>query len=464
MKRYVLLLLLGALPGRVAGYTPADTGRVVVAGIEISGNQRTRNEVILREFTFQAGDTLTLQQLYEQLHGSRLQLLNTGLFHDASFSIRYDAHYVWVQVSVIERWYIIPLPALNLYDRNFNVWWVEHRRDLRWLQYGLRFYYKNFTGNNDELRLTALTGFQQNFSLLYSHPQMDSRRRHGLNVFASYSRSKRVAYGLEENREQIYEDINRYQRTYFSANADYQWRPAHRYRYVATLGYRRYHITDTIAELNPDYAGNGANLLHYLYIKASWIRDFRDVVAYPLHGSYQELTLTRMGLGFAGNFSGWSLQTTTAFYQQWGKWYAAATLRLKLSTPANQPYLLQRSLGYGSDYVAGYEYYAINGTSFGYVKLNWKRPLWEWKLPTRSDNIFTRGTTIPVAVYAKLLAEAGLVNQPAKEAGNQLANLLLAGGGAGLDLVLFYDTSLRLNYAINRLGEHGLFLHYSTYF
>lgn len=452
--------------GRTSQATPADTGRYVISDIIVLGNQRTRPAVILRELTFSRGDTLTRDALAEQVLISRNYLLNTGLFHEAKFSLvpQSGCSCLLIAVEVIERWYIIPVPALNLYDRNFNVWWVEHRRDLRWLQYGIRFYYKNLTGNNDELRLTALAGFQQNFSLLYQLPQLDERRHHSLRVYVSFTRSKRLAYGLSENRELIYQDLNSYQRMHVSTNADYQWRPAFNHRYTVSAGYRRYTITDTVAALNPDYAGDSATLLHYPFVKIGYIRDFRDVIAYPLRGSYQELWLMRMGLGMKGQLNGWAAQATAAVYGSRGRWYGAALARLRVSTPSDLPYLLQRSLGYSSDYVAGYEYYAINGTSFGYLKLSVKRPLLQWHLATNPTNILTRGARMPVFIYAKTFGETGLAWQQPVEPGNALANHLLLGCGVGLDIVLFYDTSLRLDYALNRKGEHGLFVHYSTYF
>jgi hypothetical protein len=53
-------------------------------------------------------------------------------------------------------------------------------------------------------------------------------------------------------------------------------------------------------------------------------------------------------------------------------------------------------------------------------------------------------------------------NGPPKE--NFLADRPLLGTGLGLDLVTSYDQVLRLEAAVNHLGETGLYLHFSQPF
>jgi hypothetical protein len=40
----------------------------------------------------------------------------------------------------------------------------------------------------------------------------------------------------------------------------------------------------------------------------------------------------------------------------------------------------------------------------------------------------------------------------------------MVGGGVGLDLTLTYDTTLRFEYSINKLGEKGFFFHVNSIF
>ena len=47
---------------------------------------------------------------------------------------------------------------------------------------------------------------------------------------------------------------------------------------------------------------------------------------------------------------------------------------------------------------------------------------------------------------------------------NDLTNQLLFGRGISLDYVTYYDKMLRIEYGINRLGEKGIFLHFTNPF
>lgn len=116
------------------------TGRGIVRidTIVIDGNRRTKPQVILREITFAAGDTIAFDELMEKMEVSRNHLMNIGLFNEVILNIKsWEEESIIVSVSVKERWYTFPVPALDLYDRNLNVWLVDHNASLNYLQFGL---------------------------------------------------------------------------------------------------------------------------------------------------------------------------------------------------------------------------------------------------------------------------------------------------------------------------------------
>jgi hypothetical protein len=162
------------------------------------------------------------------------------------------------------------------------------------------------------------------------------------------------------------------------------------------------------------------------------------------------------------------LWEATATYNQYlrisRKWFVASINKLKVSFPTNQPYNLQRGLGYGNDYVAGYEYYAIDGQTWGYTKADLKNEIFKTHIKSSENNPFLKGANLPIAIYGKVFLDAGYVSNAHSFDYNTLDNHLLLGGGIGVDFALFYDTTLRFEYSINRLGEKGLFFHTSTYF
>lgn len=439
---------------------------VRIHDITIDGNKKTRRHIILRELTFAQGDTILLNELMRQFEISRNQLQNTGLFNEVVMNIKnWSGDSVDVSVTVKERWYMIPLPTLSLYDRNFNVWWVEHNHDIRWLQFGGRFYQKNLTGRNDELHLAALFGFRQRFEAQYVLPAFDPIQKHGFSISSTYTQSKSITYALDSNKELIYEDVNNYLRKIFETSVDLYYRPKFNYRYTFTLGYKYSSVLDTIAQLNPNYFLNGNTSQQYLYGKVTFVRDFRDITAYPLKGNYLELSASKLGFGLFDDVNIW---TATAMFSQYvsvgKKWYVTSQNKLKVSFPEEQPYSMEGGLGYGNDYVSGYEYYAIDGQSFGYTKLNLKNEIFKISLPSSPKNPFTKGAGLPIRMYGRVYIDAGYVRDRTFSENNPVTNTFLLGGGVGIDLVLIYDTTLRFEYSVNKLGEHGLFFHYNTLF
>ncbi|HYV92476.1 MAG TPA: BamA/TamA family outer membrane protein [Chitinophagales bacterium] len=439
---------------------------IIIQHITLEGNRRTRDEIIFRELTFLPGDTIAVDQLMKQLEVSRNQVVNTGLFNEVVVNIKkWVNDSVDVSVSVKERWYILPLPTANLYDRSFNVWWVEHDHDIRWIQAGIHFNQKNVTGRNDELQATVLFGFQRRFDITYILPYFDYIQKHGLSVSASFTQSRSITYAIDSNKELIHEDVNTYQRSVFQTSLDFSYKPKFNYRYSASLGYRYSKVQDTIAELNPDYFLQGKTTQKYLSLRIGFTRDFRDIRAYPLRGSFLDVSAAKLGLGFLSDLDLWEASVSFNEYFQLGrKWFMSSQNKMKFSIPTAQPYNLQRGLGYANNYVTGYEYYAIDGQNWGYTKLDLKNEIFKIKLHSLQNNVFVKGADLPFGLYGRVFTSAGYVSNAHSSTHNTLDNHLLLGGGIGVDLTLLYDTTLRFEYSINKLGEHGLFFHLSSYF
>ena len=71
---------------------------------------------------------------------------------------------------------------------------------------------------------------------------------------------------------------------------------------------------------------------------------------------------------------------------------------------------------------------------------------------------------IHYAVYVNMFADAGYVRNDFPDPTNTMVNNWQFSAGIGLDLVTYYDKVFRIDYAINRYGEHGVFLHVETPF
>lgn len=62
------------------------------------------------------------------------------------------------------------MPYFRLIDRNFNQWWVEQKRSLERVNYGIKFTQNNISGRNDNLDIWLINGYTQQITLRYNLP------------------------------------------------------------------------------------------------------------------------------------------------------------------------------------------------------------------------------------------------------------------------------------------------------
>jgi hypothetical protein len=106
----------------------------------------------------------------------------------------------------------------------------------------------------------------------------------------------------------------------------------------------------------------------------------------------------------------------------------------------------------------------VNGYNFGILKNNFKFAL----LPRRDFDIpFIRSEKfgkVHFAIYLNAFLDLGFVDNyyPDPTLNNDLENSLLIGYGLGIDFVTYYDLVLRIEYALNRMNEYGIYLHFTA--
>lgn len=132
---------------------------VTVGTITVEGDKITHKPIIYREIEFAEGDVLTEQELDEKIVKSRQNLLNRSLFNFVTISTDYEQDVCNILVSVVERWYIWPIPIVEYADRNFNVWWET--KDFNRLNYGVDLRVENFRGRMENLNIIVKGGYDR---------------------------------------------------------------------------------------------------------------------------------------------------------------------------------------------------------------------------------------------------------------------------------------------------------------
>lgn len=463
--RYLLLLFF-LLNNKAAFSHSVDSGKIISAGaavtiehINISGNKKTRDKIILRELNITEGQRINTDSLKILIEQNRLRLATVGLFTDINITIDTisNAKINW-NINVKERWFIIPEPTFQLADRNFNVWWNEQGHDIRRTIIGVTVKHKNFRGNLENLIATVQVGYTKKFGLEYLKPYIDKQQKHGFGLSFSIAESQETFYTTDSNKLKFIRSEDQYILRQYEGSVAYTYRPAYASRHTLRLGYKHYSIEDTIAKLNAGYYKNGSRDLKMLELSYRYEGNKTDNWNYPLKGTKViGQLIARIGLeGMEQQIFG-TLEVGK-YYNPWGKWYISTIFRGRLSFPEQQPYVFANALGTKYDYVRGYEYYVIDGAHFGLLRFNFKRELFNVtirKIPIKYLPV------IPIRIYPKIFADAGYVSNR-YEGNSFLNNRMLYAAGFGVDIFTAYDIKIRLEYAWNHLGQNDLFLHLNS--
>ena len=443
----------------------AQTDSVYIDSILIEGNKKTRDCIILRELRFKQGDKVAVKDLDLYLEEGEQFIRNTSLFNQVAISFKsWEASTgrVKILIEVDEAWYLYPFPVFELADRNFNVWWVEQNRSLARTNYGMEFAHLNFTGQKDKLKINLKAGYTNKYSIKYSLPFVNRAQTLGVFTDFSFSRKRELNYVTVGNKQEFYNDENRFVHQRFKAELGSTYRPGLSVEHKASLVYQQIRIADTIAQvLNPNFLLNGRTLQRFASLFYTFTFDYRDVRPYPMSGNYFVFSFHKDGLGI---YKDRNSMEVTARYDQYvsfsDKLSTSLSVKGKLSLIRNrQPYNDNRALGFGQDFLRGYEYYIVDGLDMMYLKANFRYRLWKQNFNFGNWVFIPQFRRMPFKLYLSVNNNIGYANDPFNSENNFLNNRLLWGGGVGFDFIFYFDKVLRVEYSVNHLLEKGLFLH-----
>ncbi len=433
----------------------------VVKDIQIEGNQITHPSIILRELTFKAGDQIPLNIADQILERSRQNIFNTSLFNFVEIAKEIEnGNEIRIKIKVFERWYTWPSPVFELADRNFNEWWSRGRSFSR-TNYGMYLVQENFRGRDETLTIGVRAGFSEKYSLSYEIPYLSKRKKGGLILGFSFGRNHEIPYAVDEaNHLLFYKNPDKYILESVASSLRYTYRAGIYNTNIASLEFNQESVADTVTHLNTDFYVKGMTRNRYISLGYYFAHDQRDFKNYPLVGNFFDIGFRQSGLGIEKNqIQFLSLYgSVKRFWQLNQNWFYAAGLSGRFVKASTLPYLYQSALGYGTDYVRGYEYQVFKGYHFMLLKTNLKYRLISERVYKLGWPKLEKFNTIPYALYMNFIFDAGyLMQRPSDRL--QFKNIL-PGYGIGLDYVTYYSMVLRMEYTFNKFGKSDLYLHF----
>jgi len=433
----------------------------IVESIKVEGNTQTKTNFILRELPFDNGDTIAFSSWEKIKKQSINNLINTSLFHEAIITLNGKEAHKEIIIKVVERWYLWPIPQFTIEERNFNVWWET--KDLSRASIGMFLTHNNMRGRGEIMKLLVMFGYNKKLGFSYEMPYVNRKKTIGIGMQSIYTTRHEVNMQTEYDKQVYLKTENEVIQEDWLTSLQFTYRPKIHIHNLFQIKFHKWYFADTLLETNNNYSSNMNTDLKYFGIYYKLKIDFRDYKPYPLDGFYVDFEVMKNGLGvFENNLNMLSFKSTMRkYFKISDRFYYAIGIIGKMSSSAYQPYLLERGLGYGRDFVRGYEYYVVDGQNYIVGKNNIKYAV----IPKRTIKMnwipTDKFNKIPYSIFINVFSDAGIVNNSQfYSQTNYLPNRFLLSGGVGLDFVTYYDAVARFEWAVNRLGESHFYVHF----
>ena len=455
MRKTIYILLILGLFGTLKAQS---NKRNIIDKINISGNKITKEKIILKELTFNLGDTIPIIKIDSLCNKSEENLMNTSLFNFVTVNYEINNNTVKINIKLVEQWYIWPIPIFEHADRNLSSFF--HNGDWSRINYGAFLAIYNFRGRKEILKFKIRFGYKEQYGFMYSKPNLDKKQKHGLSIESSYFRQHEVAYITQNNKLVFYRNDNKFVKTSYRVTLGYQYRQTLYTYHKIVLQYNNITITDSVKLKNPEYLGDSLTTTQHLSLNYGFTHDKRNYIYYPTRGYYFHTSLSYKGFIFK--------ETDVAYVKGDFNWYQPIINRLffgqdiscKISNKYEQPYYLIEGLGY-ADFVRGYEYYVIDGNNNFLLKNNLRYNLLKRKDFKMGFIPWEQFNKSYISIYLNTFFDIGYVYNPFEPTNttNTMVNSWQYSGGIGIDFVTYYDTVFRIEYSINKFGESGFFIH-----
>lgn len=463
MQRIVNIALLSILTLTVRAQF------VHIDSIFYEGNVKTKKYIIRRELSFKENDSLPLLHIQTILLENRSRILNTGLFKEAEINIQdWDilTNRISLHIKVQEAWYIYPFPVFDLADRNFNVWWNEFNGSLKRVNYGIKFSHNNLSGQADALKATFQLGYSPRLDMDYSWPFFGKQRAWRFKTEFLYSQNRESYYKTEFDKLVFFRAETNYALQRLRLVTSLEHRTTLQLFQSISLEYNYNRTADQIrSELNPDFFLGGKLRQDYFALRYRFTYDNRDLKYYPSRGVSAEIVINKEGLANEIDLNTLSASIQMDQYFPWSARHnSGILLKARGSIIRDKiPYYNSKSLGFGENYIKGYEYYVLDGMDYLFLKFRQRYIFYDRKFNFRSNKKIGV-TAMPMKLSTSLHASTAFVNNIYYANNNVLTNRWIYSSGFSLECLLSNTSLIQLDCSINHRKELGFYLHFRDQF
>jgi len=394
----------------------AESDSLQIIDIIISGNTKTKEQIILREMKTAIGDEFDPERLNED----RERIQNLQLFTRVEIVPDFTAQGIILNIIVAERWYVFPYPILYINDRDWSK-----------VSYSAGIIHQNFRGLSHNIIAAFWLGYDPGIQFTYINPWFGGKHQFNYQVSA-------YSYQIR-NKSSYLDDFNEKHRA-ASVTLGKRW-GYHIYA-SSTLAYRQ--VTVPLQYKAVTHSGNATD--HLPSARFAFRYDRRDLYEYPKKGGLFDLYVSHYRYKTEINYYryGADVRLYHPVYKQ-----VSLAYRVMCDLAHNRVPVYDRIfIGYGTR-VRG-EFFTISegdNRFLGSVELRF--PLIKiryYDLSPITGDLGHYSSNLPFGLSGGLFYDTGA----AWLRGEKLTGaILLSGFGAGLHLHLPYIQVLRLECAFN---------------
>ena len=237
-----------------------------VSNILIFGNEKTKDEVILREIPFELPAEMDL----EDLQFIQNRLTNLFLFNRVELGIIGEPGNYILTIQVAEIFYIYPVPLLFINERDWSK-----------ISYGFQVTHANFRGMHEKVSLGGWLGYNPAFFLRYSNPWLGKKSRLILGFSAGGRRVQNKAASADSSFDE----------SHLGGSINLGRRMTLHTSIQASFSYQRISLPDD--RKDETISKTGVDLIPKVGLQ--YHLDHRDVVGYPRKGYLVQWNVTRTG-------------------------------------------------------------------------------------------------------------------------------------------------------------------------
>ena len=438
-----------------------------ITAVVVDGNVRTKESIIERELGFTKDQPLIYS---DSLLGIwRMRLESTKLFNWVE--ITKNSIGDTLNVHVVERWYIWVKPEGGFLDRNFSEWWKN--RDIQRLSIGATVYVNNILGQQGGFFVRQAKGFMAADGFGFQRPFLKYKNCNAWKFSLDNMRSRRAWINSENNQVVIKEHWGIRQQEQLIGIAEYKRRFEYKWQGVVRYKFARDYAAQDIEALNPQYFIAPLGVVNSQYedwkqythsLVLGCIRDTRNQANYPTKGSEWKAGVSG-GLQRCNNIAKpyGELDSKYRGFYTLGTHTSLAVLAQMRYRFGTLGYILQRQMGYGMEYVRGYEAFVFDGAGVALGKAAWRYQLLGDQRSLKLRFLPSAYEKVPIQCWFNIFADVGRTLSPYQIDRNPMSNQTLMSVGTGIDLLCYYDALARFDCSYNanlgRLVFNVSFLH-----